>query len=267
MVMMRRVILVLVATIAAGYAGLCGWFWLHQRDFQYAAGGASASPDLAGVSVREITTEDGERIVGWWSPPANGGSVVLYLHGTPGALPDWAPWRIPNLQQTGLGVLAIDYRGYGGSTGSPSEAGITLDARAAYDWIRREAPQSKIAVFGESFGTGPAVTLATERPVVGVLLDAPFASELRLFTQRASLPLPYRGLLQVPWNSEDRIGQITAPLLIVHGTADDQVPIEEGRRLYAAAHEPKRMLEVIGAGHTQVWGRPAIEALASSTQP
>lgn len=68
-------------------------------------------------------------------------------------------------------------------------------------------PQSKIAVFGESFDTGPAVTMATERPVVGILLDAPFASELRLFTQRATLPLPYRGLLQDQWNSEDRIGQ------------------------------------------------------------
>ena len=71
------------------------------------------------------------------------------------------------MQQAGLGVLAIDYRGYGGSTGSPSEAGITLDARAAYDWIRREAPQSKIAVFGESFGTGPAVTLATSGRLSG----------------------------------------------------------------------------------------------------
>ena len=266
---MRRLILAAAfAAVVVGYVGVCGWFWLHQRDFQYAPGGVSASPDLEGVTLREITTEDGERIVGWWSPPASDdGGVVLYLHGTPGALDVWAPWRLPDMQQAGLGALAIDYRGYGGSTGSPSEAGITLDARAAYDFIRREAPQSKIAVFGESFGTGPAVTLATERPVVGVLLDAPFASELRLFTQRASLPLPYRGLLQDQWNSEGRIGQVRAPLLILHGTADDQVPIEEGRRLYAAAHEPKRMLEVVGAGHTQVWGRPAIEALVSWTRP
>lgn len=112
-----------------------------------------------------------------WSPPARDGGVVLYLHGTPGSLADYALWHFPSLQRAGLGVLAIDYRGYGGSTGSPSAAKIDRAARAAFDFIRRIAPNSRIAIFGESFGTGVAVALATERPATGLLLNAALASE------------------------------------------------------------------------------------------
>jgi|SRR5579863_8632258 len=256
-----------------GYICLCAWFWAHQREFQYSPGGANVAPEAVGlthVTAVSIETDDGERIVGWWSPPARDGvGVVLYLHGTPGSLADYAPWRLPGLQRAGLGVLAIDYRGYGGSTGSPSAKGIDRDARAAFDFIRRTAPNSRIAIFGESFGTGVAVALATERPAAGLLLNAPFASELRLFELRAPPFMPYRWLLQDQYDSEALIGKVTAPVMIVHGTDDDLVPIAEARRLYAAAHQPKTMIEVEGAGHTTALARgaepAAIAALAAWT--
>ena len=247
------------------YLCLCAWFWVHQREFQYTLGGANLTPEAAGlthVTAISITTEDGERIVGWWSPPAkDGDGVVLYLHGTPGTLPDYAPWRLPTLQKAGLGALAIDYRGYGGSTGAPSGAGIDLDARAAFDFIRNSAPNSRIAVFGDSFGTGVAVALATERPVAGLLLNAPFASVIRLFELRAPPILPYRWLLRDKYDSEALIGRVTAPVMIVHGTDDGQIPITEARRLYAAAHQPKTMIEVEGAGHVTALGG-GVEATA-----
>jgi fermentation-respiration switch protein FrsA (DUF1100 family) len=232
------------------------------------------TPEAAGLAqftAVNIETEDGERIVGWWTPPArDGGGVVLYLHGTPGALVDWAPWRLPSIQKAGLGALAIDYRGYGGSTGTPSEAGIDLDARAAFDFIRSKAPHSKIAIFGESFGTGVAVALATERPAAGLLLNAAFASELRLFGLSAPPVLPYRWLLRDQYNSEALISSVAAPVMIVHGTADDQVPIAEARRLFAAARQPKTMIEIEGAGHTTAFDRVAeraIGALVAWTAP
>jgi len=206
------------------------------------------SVGLSGFTAVDIRTEDGEVLDAWWAPPpAPGRGVVLFLHGTPGSLADTV-WRLPDLQKSGFGGMAIDYRGYGASTGTPSEAGLRADARAAFDWIRGSAPGSKIAVFGESLGTGPAVALARDRPVAGVLLNAPYASVRRLFELRAP-PLPYRWLMRNPFDSEALIGGIGAPLMILHGTADQTIPIAEARRLYAAAREPKTMIEIEGAGH------------------
>jgi len=166
--------------------------------------------------------------------------------------------------------MAIDYRGYGGSTGSPSELGLRADARAAFDFIRAAAPESRVAVFGESFGTGIAVALARERPVAGVLLNAPCASVLRLFELRGP-PLPYRWLLTEQFDSEALIGGVGVPVMILHGTADTNVPVTEARRLYAAAREPKTMTEVEGAGHLDAWEggarEPALKALLAWTAP
>ena len=242
---------------AVAYGCLCTWFWQHQRDFLYAPGGTLATPaavGLADVSVVHIRTVDAEQIVGWWRPPpSTGGGVVLYLRGTPGTVADYAPYILPDLEKAKLGILAIDYRGFGGSTGSPSEAGIRLDTEAAFDFIRQQAPGSKIALFGQSFGTGPAVTLAADRPVAGLLLDAPYASILRLFERSAPPFLPYRWLLADQYDSLATIGRVTAPVTILHGTADTTIPLAEARRLYAAARQPKQMIEVIGAGHTEAW--------------
>ena len=194
---------------------------------------------------------------------------MLYLHGTPSTLPDTV-WRLPDLRESGLGVMAIDYRGYGDSTGSPSELGFRADARATFDCIRTLAPASKVAVFGESLGTGIAVALARERPVAGVLLNAPYASVLRLFELRGP-PLPYRWLLADQFDSEALIGGVSVPVMILHDTADDNVPVAEARRLYAAANEPKSMIEVEGAGHSSAWEggarEPALKALVAWTAP
>ena len=165
--------------------------------------------------------------------------------------------------------MAIDYRGFGDSTGSPTELGLRADAHAAFDFIRAAAPASRIAVFGESFSTGIAIALARERPVAGVLLNAPYASVLRLFELRGP-PFPYRWLLTDKFDSEALIGGIGVPVMILHGTADTNIPITEARRLYAAALEPK-MIEVEGAGHLDAWEggarEPALNALVAWTAP
>jgi alpha-beta hydrolase superfamily lysophospholipase len=264
------VVLVAAALAAFCYLYLAFWFVVHQREFQYTTGGISGSPEavgLEGFAEVSISTEDGERIVGWWAPPSGRGGVVLFLHGTPSTLLDTV-WRLPDLRESGLGVLAIDYRGYGRSTGSPSELGFRADARAAFDFVRAKAPASKIAVFGESLGTGVAVALARERPVAGVLLNAPYASVLRLFELRAP-PLPYRWLLSDQFNSEALIGGIKVPVMILHGTADNNVPVAEARRLFAAARGPKTMIEIEGAGHLGAWEggarEPALKALVAWT--
>lgn len=266
------VVLVAAALVACCYLYLALWFVVHQREFQYTRGGTSGTPEavgLEGFAEVSIATEDGERIVGWWAPPPVRAGVVLFLHGTPSTLRDTV-WRLPDLQKSRLGVMAIDYRGYGDSTGTPSELGFRADARAAFDFIRAAAPASKVVVFGESLGTGIAVALTRERPVAGVLLNAPYASVLRLFELRGP-PLPYRWLLADQFNSEALIGGIGVPVMILHGTADNNIPIAEARRLYAAAREPKSMIEVKGAGHLSAWEggarEPALKALVAWTAP
>src|SRR5438105_3812062 len=221
------------------YLYLCVTYAIHQREYQYTLGGTPSTPEAAaaaGFTEVKIAAADGERLDGWWLMPPAGRGTVLYLHGTPGTLPD-AAWRLQQLQKSGLGLLAIDWRGYGGSTGRPSEAGLRADARAAFDFIHEAAPDSRIAVFGESLGTGPAVALARERPVAGILLNAPYASVRRLYELRGP-PLPYRWLLADQFDSEALIGKLDVPVMILHGTADPNVPIAEARRLYAAARWP-----------------------------
>jgi len=257
---------------SAGYGALCLWFVAHQGEFQFGdVHSPRVSPQsvgLTGFAAVEIRTEDGEVLDAWWAPPpAPGRGVVLFLHGTPSTLADTV-WRLPDLQKSGFGVMAIDYRGYGASTGVSSDAGLRADARAAFDWLRGAAPGSKIAVFGESLGTGPAVALARERPVAGILLNAPYASVRRLYEMRGP-PLPYRWLLADQFDSEALIGKVDVPVMILHGTADPNVPIGEARRLYAAARWPKFMIESEGAGHLDAWEgggeAPALHALAAWT--
>jgi len=256
---------------AFGYLYVSLWFAAHQREFQYTTGGSRVTPEavgLDGFTAVEIQTEDDERIAAWWAPPSPGGGAVLFLHGTPSTLSDTV-WRLAELRNSGLGVMAIDYRGYGGSTGTPSELGLRADARAAFDFMHDAAPASRIAVFGESLGTGIAVALASERPVAGILLNAPYASVRRLFELRGP-PLPYRLLLADQFDSEALIGGIGVPVMILHGTADENIPITEARRLYAAAHEPKTMIEFEGVGHLAAWEGgarvPALEALVAWTR-
>jgi fermentation-respiration switch protein FrsA (DUF1100 family) len=269
---LRQCLLAVLVFAGVGYAAVCVWFWAHQRELLYAPGGERSTPAEAGapwLSAVDIGTEDGERLDGWWSPPPEGHGVVIFFHGTPGTL-KYTAWTLSDLAQAGLGVLAIDYRGYGGSTGKPSEAGLKADARAAFDFAHRAAPDARVAVFGESLGTGVAVALALDRPVAGVLLNAPYASLIRHWRVHAP-PLPYRWLLTERFDSEAAIGKLDVPVMILEGTADDATPLAEARRLYAAAHEPKTMIEVAGAGHLAAWNgeakAAALRALVRWTEP
>jgi len=255
------------------YAGLCLWFVVNERSLVfYPMARASIAPQsagLKGVAEVNLATEDGERLYGWWTSPKPGHGVIVILTGKGVVLSDYAN-QVGDLADHGFGVLGIDYRGNGVSTGSPSEAGLRADARAAFDFVRAAAPQAKIAVFGESLGTGVAVGLAHDRPVAGVLLNSPYASVARLFELRG-LKLPYRVLMADPLDSEALIGGLGVPVMILHATADDAIPISEARRLYAEAREPKEMIEVDGANHAEVWFGPtrdrALAALALWTAP
>lgn len=271
--------LTFVLVLGFVYAGACWLFWAYEPVFVFRQlqrpGTAPQAAGLEGFTEVAVTTEDGVPLYGWWRPPPPGQGAIVFLTGTGVSLSDYAA-LFGDLAAHGFGVLGIDYRGNGASPGTPSEAAWRSDARAAFDFVHAAAPQAKIAVFGESMGTGFAVGLAIDRPVAGVLLDSAYASVARLF-ERGGLPLlrgvpfPARLLMTDPIDSEALIGKLRVPVMILHGTADWAIPISEARRLYAAAREPKTIIEVAGAGHAAVWFGPAREralaALAAWTTP
>ena len=234
----------------AGYGVLLVLMYVFQRSLMYFPDTKRTPPALAGLPQAEevaLRSSDGERLIAWHVPPRAGQKLVIYFQGNAGAL-DLRAERFGRLTADGTGVLAICYRGYGGSTGSPSEAGLIRDALAAYDYAVARHPAARIVLWGESLGTGVAVALAAERDVGGVILDAPFSSIADVGA--AAYPFaPVRWLIKDPFHSDRRIARVHAPLLIRHGEGDAVVPIRFGERLFALANEPKRFEGFAGEGH------------------
>jgi fermentation-respiration switch protein FrsA (DUF1100 family) len=255
MTLLMKALLMLVAA----YAAAAFFVYLQQRNLIYQRSTQQLAPETVGltnVAVVTVPTPDGERLNAWWSPPVGGKPTVLYLHGNAGTISD-RPERFAFYQRHGLGVLFLSWRGYGGSTGNPSEAGLITDALAAHDWLMAQgvAPSS-LGVVGESLGSAPAVALATSRPVAALVLEAPFSSMVETASFHYPwLPVPL--LLHDRWDSSARIGALQVPLLVIHGTGDTIVPYPLGRKLFDAAPEPKRFITVDNANHLEVFGEPS----------
>jgi uncharacterized protein len=236
--------------LLVGYVGVVAVLYFVQRALMYFPDTARTSPAAAGLpGAQEIVldTADGERVIAWHLPPRGDRPVVLYLHGNGGALSHRAE-RFRGLTADGTGLVAVDYRGYGGSTGSPTEAGLAIDAETAYAFAAERYPAARIAVWGESLGTGVAAALAAERPIGRLVLEAPFTSAVDLAARRYPF-VPVRWLMKDQFRSDLRIAAVTVPLLVLHGARDPIVPIEYGERLFGLAREPKRFVRFAQGEH------------------
>lgn len=249
------------------YGALLAAMYLFQRALQYFPDTTRTLPAQAGLGQAEEVTfqsDDGERLLAWYVPPRDGKKLVLYFQGNAGGL-DLRADRFKWLTADGTGLLALRYRGYGGSTGSPSEDGLIRDARAAYRFASARVPENRIVLFGESLGTGVAIALGAEQPSAGVILDAPFTSAADVAASVYPFA-PVRWLMKDPFHSDRRIGRITAPLLVLHGELDRIIPIRFAERLFALANEPKRMVRFAQGGHVNLDGfgapKPIKEFLA-----
>jgi fermentation-respiration switch protein FrsA (DUF1100 family) len=234
------------------YGGLLGWLYLNEHRLVYfPEGGPVAIPhDLPAEAVR-FPAADGVRLSAWLLvPQADTARWILVLHGNAGNLASpGRPEHDRQLLRLGLGVLALDYRGYGESDGTPSEAGLYTDARSAYDYLRevRGIPAERIILYGHSLGSAVAIELATRVPSAGLIVEGAFTS----VPDRGGELYPYFPVGLIARNrfpSLARIGGIRVPLLVIHGRDDSTIPIAHGRRIFAAAPEPKSFLEVPG-GH------------------
>lgn len=175
---------------------------------------------------------------------------VLYLHGNSATVASRVNMvRYEGLRALGLNVVAPEYRGFGGVAGQPSEAGVTEDARAAYRYLREilGVPASRIVIFGWSLGSAVAVNLAADVESAAVVLEGAPASLVAIGARRYPW-MPIRLIMRNPFESILRVRTIAAPILFLHSPEDQIIPIEEGRKLFAAAPEPKQFVEVRG-GH------------------
>ena len=245
---------------ASLYLGLVALMYVAQRALMYFPETVRTAAAAAGFPEAEeiaLDTADGERVIAWLVKPRGDRPVVLYFHGNGGAL-RYRVERYQALTADGTGLLALSYRGYGGSSGRPTEDGLIEDARAAYAFAAARHPAARLVLWGESLGSGVAVALAAERPVARLVLEAPFSSAVDVAASAYPF-VPVRWLMKDQFRSDLRIGKVAAPVLIVHGDRDAVVPIKSGERLYALITAPKRFVRVPGAGHEDL-GKRAVEA-------
>lgn len=242
------------------YGGLLALLYLTQRAMQYFPERLRTAPAAAGLPEAqeiELDTPDGERVIAWHLPPRGDKPVILYFHGNGGSLRGRVD-RFRALTADGTGLVALSYRGYGGSSGAPTEAGLVNDALAAYAFTRARYPAERIVLWGESLGTGVAVALAAQQPVGHLILQSPFTSAADVGAQRYWF-VPVGLLMKDQFRSDLRIGKVTAPVLVLHGDRDNIVPMALAERLYGLINAPKRFVRFPGIGHNDL-GAEAVEA-------
>lgn len=267
--------MIVVAGAVAVIAAVLALIWTMQRRLIYFPFGGVPSPRAIGLTdVEPVTfaTIDGLSLSGWFfaAPGPSPRVTVLVFNGNAGNRAYRGPLAAA-LQRRGLQVLLMDYRGYGGNAGAPSQHGLAADARAARMYLagRPDVDLSRLVYFGESLGTAVAVDLAVAHPPAALVLRSPFTSLADV--GRYHYPfLPVRLLLRDRFSAIDQIPGLRVPLLVIAGAQDRIVPIDNSRRLYEAAMAPKTLLVLPDADHNDdelLAGDEMIEGIVRFLQP
>lgn len=260
---MRRFLSAVLLT----YLLICSGMFLLQRQLQYRPDTTPLDPARAarhGFAQQTLTTPDGQTLVIWWAPPQDASvPVILYLHGNGASLEARAE-RLAALHADGAGVLGLSWRGYGGSSGSPDEAGLRIDAHAAWQALKQRAPRHPTLIYGESLGTTVAVLLAAEVQPDALILDSSFDSALAV-AQGAYPWLPVRWLLKDRYRADLAAPRVQAPVLQIHCRDDPVTPLPHAQalaRLFPAA-QPLVLVEDRCHVPKYVRYRAAVQALLS----
>jgi uncharacterized protein len=244
----------LLIVVAALYCvGLAALFAMQRAMLFPAPPVGRTAPAAAGLPQAEehvLSSADGEKVIVWHVPAQPGRKVVLYFPGNGDFLAGVAG-RFKALTVDGTGLVALSYRGYAGSSGSPSERGLLLDAEAAYAFATARYDAGRIVAWGFSLGTGVATAIAAAHPLRELILEAPYTSIVDIAAFRLRI-VPVTLLLLDQFHSDRRIAEVNVPLLIMHGENDPAIPIAFGERLFALAHEPKQFVRFAGGGHNDL---------------
>jgi fermentation-respiration switch protein FrsA (DUF1100 family) len=236
---------------AACYFGFVTLLYFAQRSILYPIPEKVRTPPAAAgfpeAEEHVLSTSDGEKIVVWHVPAREGKPVIIFFHGNG----DILAWRVPWFREMiagSAGLIAVSFRGYAGSSGSPTESGLLKDAEAAYAFAMQHYSPERIVVWGFSLGTGPAVALAANQRIGKLILEAPYTSIVDVAA--AAFPFaPVRWFMRDTFHSDQWIANVTAPVLIMHGERDRTIPIRFGERLYQLARQPKQMIRFPEGGH------------------
>jgi len=243
-----------VSAFAIGYAVLAAILFFYQPNLLYFPGMPTrqiqATPADIGLDFESVTltTADDETLDAWFIPADSARGALLFFHGNAGN----NSHRLDSIRlfhELGLSVLIFDYRGYGQSTGKPTEKGTYRDAAAAWQYLveQRGISPERIILFGRSLGGSIAADLATRQPAAGVILESAFTSVPDIAAQLYPW-LPVRWLSRYRYNTKKKLADIHSPVLIVHSRNDEIIPYSNGEHLFEAANDPKLFLELRG-GH------------------
>jgi fermentation-respiration switch protein FrsA (DUF1100 family) len=251
-----------------GYALVLGLLFVGQRRLLYRPDATRpVLGDLATLGVGEVTlqTADGLALLSWYLRPPDGAPVIVYLHGNGGHI-GYRAERIRQFSGAGFGVLMVEYRGYGGNPGLPSEVGLMADARAALGFLdeQRIGPGQRV-LYGESLGSGVAVLVAARAPVAALILESPYTSVSDVAQYHYPF-VPVRWLLRDRFDALAAIGAVAAPSLFLQAEDDHVIPPRFGRALYAAAPEPKRTWSTASGGHNDIGRHGGIAATIAFVQ-
>ncbi|HKI98632.1 MAG TPA: alpha/beta hydrolase [bacterium] len=247
-----RMLTLLAIVLGAGLLLVLGLRWVEPHLVYFPTGPVAYTPADAGMAFRNVAipTADGETLRAWWIPAEAAppdAPVLLFFHGNAGSR-EGRLHNLRGLHRAGISVLIFDYRGYGGSTGAPSERGLYRDGEAAADWLRQEVGARPIVYFGRSLGGAVAAHVALTRPPAALILESTFTSARDM--ARRVLPLP--GIALVMRSRFDVLGAVRqwrGPLLMIHGEADEVVPFPLGRRLFEVAAGPDKAFHAVPGGH------------------
>jgi fermentation-respiration switch protein FrsA (DUF1100 family) len=267
--MKQPMLLNVLIAVVLGYAVVVGLVFLIQERlvfFPQVGREITLTPKAYGLEYEslQIATGDGERLHAWWVPAAGARGTVLLFHGNAGNMSARLDYLLM-FARLNYSTLIIDYRGYGQSTGSPSEAGTYLDAEATWRWLTatRGVRADDIVVFGESLGGGVASWLAARHPPRALILASTFTSVPDLGAEIYPF-LPVRLISRIGYDNRANLKAIRAPVLVAHSRGDDVIPFAHGQRLFETAGEPKAFIELAG-GHNDgfIFMREAwVQALA-----
>jgi fermentation-respiration switch protein FrsA (DUF1100 family) len=226
--------------------------WLQPRLAFYSVPGPTVAPPP--FSAFTVTTSDGVRLSGWTTSLTGQRPVLLYFCGNAGNLADRLD-LLTLMASRPCDIVAFNYRGTGESQGRPTEKGIYRDADAIYDYLIRERGinPDRLVFWGHSIGGAVAVELATRRPCAGLVLESAFRSA-RVMASRMMPLLPVGPFLSYRFDNEGNIGSLQCPVLLIHGTLDNIIPMADSERLHALAKSKRKELWLVnGAGHNDIY--------------
>lgn len=255
----------LVAIIIILYISILSYLYFNQRDFLYHPSKVSSSIDginLANTEEITLTSKDGVKLEAWYRKPDSSKKMAIILHGNSGNISNRAH-LLQELINLGYGFIIPAWRGFGKSEGSPSLSGLYLDAESAIEFLKSQNIKlSDTIIIGESLGTGIATKMATQYKFKGIFLITPYKS----IAARADELYPFmmaRYLTKDNFSVIDNIDKVNQPVLIIHCTDDDVIPLHHAQEVYAKAKDPKRMVTYQGCNHTNYDANDAFKQMDS----